>query len=115
MTESAARVLAFKKKSKELKRHVSPPTQAGLEKLSRQLWEFGEQVRLETLGEGIAMIVAGMMSGTSADGIDVALVKIWEAGSSPVRSELCNLSSSNSWPTPNIPILTMYDVRCWQP
>lgn len=50
VAQSAARVLAFKKKSKELKRHVSPPTQTGLEKLSRQLWEFSEQVRLETLG-----------------------------------------------------------------
>ena len=50
VAQSAARVLAFKKKSKELKRHVSPPTPAKLEKLSRQLWEFSEQVRLETLG-----------------------------------------------------------------
>ncbi len=49
VTESATRVLAFKKKSRELKRHVSPPTPDKLEKLSRQLWEFSEQVRLETL------------------------------------------------------------------
>ena len=49
VTESATRVLAFKKKSRELKRHVSPPTPDRLEKLSRQLWEFSEQVRLETL------------------------------------------------------------------
>jgi beta-N-acetylhexosaminidase len=47
--ESAARVLAFKKKSKELKRPAPAPTAAGLEKLSRQLWEFSEQVRLETI------------------------------------------------------------------
>ncbi|PYX12571.1 MAG: hypothetical protein DMG85_02065 [Acidobacteria bacterium] len=49
VTESATRVLAFKKKSRELKRHVSPPTPDRLEKRSRQLWEFSEQVRLETL------------------------------------------------------------------
>jgi len=49
VAQSAARVLAFKKKSKELKRHVSAPTPTKLEKLSRQLWEFSEQVRLETL------------------------------------------------------------------
>ena len=49
VAQSAARVLVFKKKSKELKRHVLPPTPTKLEKLSRQLWEFSEQVRLETL------------------------------------------------------------------
>ena len=49
VTESATRVLAFKKKSRELKRHASPPTPDKLEKLSRQLWEFSEQVRLATL------------------------------------------------------------------
>ena len=40
----------FKKKSKELKRRTPAPI-AGeeFEKLSRQLWEFGEQVRLETI------------------------------------------------------------------
>ena len=47
--DSAARVLAFKKKSKELKRRVPQPTPAKLAGLSRQLWEFGEQVRLESL------------------------------------------------------------------
>jgi beta-N-acetylhexosaminidase len=51
VAQSAARVLAFKKKSKELKHHVSPPTPTKLEKLSRQLWEFSEQVRLETLNQ----------------------------------------------------------------
>jgi beta-N-acetylhexosaminidase len=44
--ESVARVLAFKKKSKELRRPAGAPTAAKLEKLSRQLWEFSEQVRL---------------------------------------------------------------------
>jgi beta-N-acetylhexosaminidase len=47
--ESVARVLAFKKKSKELKRWAPVPTAAKLEKLSRRLWEFSEQVRLETI------------------------------------------------------------------
>jgi len=47
--ESAARVLAFKKKCAELKRPSPAPTNAKLEKISRQLWEFSEQVRLETI------------------------------------------------------------------
>jgi beta-N-acetylhexosaminidase len=47
--ESVARVLAFKKKSKELKRPALAPTAAKVEKLSRQLWEFSEQVRLATI------------------------------------------------------------------
>ena len=47
--ESVGRVLALKKKSKELKHAASAPTAAKLEKLSRQLWEFSEQVRLETI------------------------------------------------------------------
>jgi beta-N-acetylhexosaminidase len=49
VAESSARVLAFKKKSVELKRRVPPPTAAKLERLSRQLWEFSEQVRLESI------------------------------------------------------------------
>jgi beta-N-acetylhexosaminidase len=47
--QSVATVLAFKKKSKELKRRGAAPTAAKLERLSRQLWEFSEQVRLETI------------------------------------------------------------------
>ena len=47
--ESTARVLAFKKKSRELMRAAAPPTPAKIEKLSRTLWEFGEQVRIETI------------------------------------------------------------------
>jgi beta-N-acetylhexosaminidase len=47
--ESVARVLAFKKKSKELKHAGPAPTATKLAKLSRQLWEFGEQVRLATI------------------------------------------------------------------
>ena len=48
--ESATRILNFKKKCLELKRHPPAPTPAKLERLSRQLWEFSEQVRLETIG-----------------------------------------------------------------
>jgi beta-N-acetylhexosaminidase len=47
--ESARRVLTFKKKwAKTL--HISKaPSVTQIEKLSRRLWEFGEQVRLESL------------------------------------------------------------------
>jgi beta-N-acetylhexosaminidase len=47
---SAARVLAFKKKSSALKRHPPAPTPEKLEKLSRQVWELSEQVGLIKLG-----------------------------------------------------------------
>jgi beta-N-acetylhexosaminidase len=47
--ESAAKVLAFKKKSEELKRRSSAVPIAKVEKISRQLWEFGEEVRMETI------------------------------------------------------------------
>jgi beta-N-acetylhexosaminidase len=47
--ESVRRVLAFKKKSAKLLRGTKPPATATVEKLSRKLWEFGEQVRLEGL------------------------------------------------------------------
>jgi beta-N-acetylhexosaminidase len=47
--ESVARLLAFKKTSKELKRSATAPTAVKLEKLSRQLWEFSEQIRLATI------------------------------------------------------------------
>jgi beta-N-acetylhexosaminidase len=48
--ESAARVLAFKKKSAALRRRPPAPTPAKLERLSRQVWEFSEQVGLTRLG-----------------------------------------------------------------
>ena len=47
--ESEARVLAFKKRSKELRRSTPLPTAPKVEKLSRQLWEFSEQVRMEAI------------------------------------------------------------------
>jgi beta-N-acetylhexosaminidase len=49
--ESVARVLAFKAKSRELRRPTPAPTAAKMEKLSRQLWEFSEQVRLAAIKE----------------------------------------------------------------
>ena len=49
VAESTARVLAFKKKSREVKRRISPPSAEKLARLSRSLWEFSEQVRFESL------------------------------------------------------------------
>ncbi|MGA2414476.1 MAG: beta-N-acetylhexosaminidase [Candidatus Sulfotelmatobacter sp.] len=46
---SVRRVLAFKKKSGDLTRRGKEPSRATVEKLSRQLWEFGEQVRLQAV------------------------------------------------------------------
>ncbi|MGA8539526.1 MAG: glycoside hydrolase family 3 N-terminal domain-containing protein, partial [Terriglobales bacterium] len=49
--ESAGRVLAFKKKALKRKtaRRAPAPTSKRVEKLTRRLWEFGEEVRLATL------------------------------------------------------------------
>lgn len=44
--EAARRVLAFKKKSAKSLRRGKAPSEATVARLSRQLWEFGEQVRL---------------------------------------------------------------------
>jgi beta-N-acetylhexosaminidase len=49
VSESMRRVLAFKKKSAKLLRMAKPPSAAPFDKLSRKLWEFGEQVGLEGL------------------------------------------------------------------
>jgi beta-N-acetylhexosaminidase len=46
--ESSRRVLAFKKKMLH-QRRVPPPSPAKVQKLTRQLWEFGEEVRLATI------------------------------------------------------------------
>ncbi len=46
--ESAGRVLAFKKKYLPRRRTASPSA-ARVEKLTRQLWEFGEEIRMDTL------------------------------------------------------------------
>jgi beta-N-acetylhexosaminidase len=47
--ESAKRVAAFKKRSAELKRRVPAPAPEKISRLSTQLWEFSEQVRLRAL------------------------------------------------------------------
>ena len=49
VSESARRVLAFKKKCGNSLRPVKAPSAAVIEKLTRNLWEFGEQVRLGPL------------------------------------------------------------------
>jgi beta-N-acetylhexosaminidase len=49
VAEASRRVAAFKKKSRGLGRWAKAPTPALRERLSRQLWEFSEQVRLETI------------------------------------------------------------------
>jgi len=49
-TESVRRVAAFKKQSTEAgrsARSTRAPSNTMVDKLTRQLWEFGEQVRLE--------------------------------------------------------------------
>jgi beta-N-acetylhexosaminidase len=47
--ESMRRVAAWKKKFVRTLRGGNPPSKAVMEKLSRRLWEFGEQVRLQAL------------------------------------------------------------------
>jgi len=47
VTESVARVLAFKRKSAEMKKRMLRPIPSRTEKLSRQLSQFSEQVRLK--------------------------------------------------------------------
>jgi len=47
--ESIAHVLAFKKKNPQLARWAPPPTNEKVQALSRRLWEFNEQVRLDTI------------------------------------------------------------------
>lgn len=54
VTESAANIRAFKKQSIELKRRVPAPSTEKIGKLSRQLWEYGEQVRLAKLKAEVA-------------------------------------------------------------
>jgi beta-N-acetylhexosaminidase len=49
--ESVQRVLAFKKRSREVRRSSSPPKAATIDRLRRAIWEFSEQVRLENLNQ----------------------------------------------------------------
>jgi len=50
VAESKRHVLAFKKKCTRVLRASSLPTTKTIERLTRRLWEFSEQVRLEPLG-----------------------------------------------------------------
>ena len=49
VAEASRRVLGFKKKSAKLHSRKGVPSATRFEKLSRKLWEFGEQVRVEAL------------------------------------------------------------------
>jgi beta-N-acetylhexosaminidase len=49
VAESVGRVQAFKRKWKGLARWAKAPTAKVVGRLSRQLWEFGEQVRLDAI------------------------------------------------------------------
>ena len=51
VSDAARRVLALKKRSKELARFQPTPTEAKVARLSRQLWEFAEEVRLASIGQ----------------------------------------------------------------
>jgi beta-N-acetylhexosaminidase len=48
-SDSVRRVLAFKKKTKHLGRWAKAPTPDLVQRLSRQLWEFTEQVRIDSI------------------------------------------------------------------
>ncbi len=49
VADSVRRVLAFKKKSANLLGRTKIPASSTVERLSRKLWEFGEQVRVQDL------------------------------------------------------------------
>jgi beta-N-acetylhexosaminidase len=49
VAERSERILNFKRRSRALKRRVPQPTQRVIDRLQRELWEFGEQVRLEAM------------------------------------------------------------------
>ncbi len=51
LSDAARRVAAFKRKFSAVLRKPKAPTAAAVKKLSRQLWEFGEQVRLARLDQ----------------------------------------------------------------
>ncbi len=47
--EKSRRALGRKRRAPELRRHAPPPTQATVDRLRRELWELGEQVRMAAL------------------------------------------------------------------
>jgi beta-N-acetylhexosaminidase len=49
VTESATQIMAFKKRNKQLARWATAPNAETVQRLSRRLWEFSEQVRLDTI------------------------------------------------------------------
>jgi beta-N-acetylhexosaminidase len=63
--EAAKRVAAFKKKSAELRRRAGAPAPETIQRLSTQLWEFSEQVRLRQLA---AVAGVGIEVGTEVGG-----------------------------------------------
>ena len=50
VAEASRRVLALKKKNAQMLRARTSPTNASVEKLTRRLWEFAEEVRLDPFG-----------------------------------------------------------------
>ncbi|MFB3918061.1 MAG: beta-N-acetylhexosaminidase [Terriglobales bacterium] len=52
IAEAAKRVRALKSKSREVKHHVPAPDERVVEKLRRQVWELGEEVRLARVAAG---------------------------------------------------------------
>jgi beta-N-acetylhexosaminidase len=61
VVESAKRVATFKKRSAELTRRTAAPSPETISRLSTQLWEFSEQIRLR-------QIMAGAAAGAGAGG-----------------------------------------------
>jgi beta-N-acetylhexosaminidase len=49
VTKAAQRIAKFKKKTAALRRRAPVPTPQSVQRLTRQIWEFSEQVRLEDL------------------------------------------------------------------
>ncbi len=63
VVESAKRVATFKRKSAELTRRTAAPSPETISRLSTQLWEFSEQIRLRQIMAGAA---AGAGAGAGA-------------------------------------------------